>query len=231
MKKSVGRRRPATSAGFSMMELLVVIGIISMVAVTAFPAFNRYLRNYQIRGATQQVASELVAARNKAIVKNVNLGVVFVTRSATTYQWVVEDDQTGTGGSRTTVRPTLNATLLGNAQTGAGRDNAQTSPVYSLPTRTQFSTACPGQPALPAGGVWKNGMRFNRLGAWCDPGATGCPALDSGAGANLVFNISSTGGNATYPSGSSVICVAEIRANPQSRTVTVLGGGRVLSQP
>ena len=45
----------------------------------------------RIKGATQQVAGEIQAARNKAISKNVNLGVVFVTLSPTTYQWAVED--------------------------------------------------------------------------------------------------------------------------------------------
>src|SRR4051812_41937734 len=92
--------RSSPSAGFTLIELLVVMGIIGLAAALSLPAIGRFIRNYRIRGATQQVAGEVQAARNRAIGKNVNLGVVFLTLSPTTYQWAVEDDQTGTGSGR-----------------------------------------------------------------------------------------------------------------------------------
>ncbi len=229
MRQSQLRVRRTDSAGFTLIELLVVIGIIGVMAAFSLPQIGKFIRNYRIRGATQQVATEINAARNRAITKNVNLGVVFVTRSAVTYQWVVED-----GTSRSTLRPTLDTPLLGSAATGAGRVEAQTSPVYPLPSQVQFSATCPTAPTLPTGGVWKPGMRFDRLGGWCDPTSTSstCPALPTTAGANLVYSIpTSATGTADYPAGSAVICLEEVRTNPQRRTVTVLGGGRVLAQP
>jgi prepilin-type N-terminal cleavage/methylation domain-containing protein len=219
MRQSQPNARPSRSAGFSLIELLVVMGIIAVAAAVALPPISRYIRNYQIRAATQQVAGELQAARNRAITKNVNLGVVFVTRTAGTYQWAVEDDQTGTGVNRVTTRPTVDATFLA--------DPGQASPVFNLPRGITFTTTCPG-PSLPGGGGWENGLRFNRLGAWCDPtGATGdCPALAGAAGTAFIYNI--TAGDANYPSGS-VICLTQAGSG-LSRTVTVLGGGRVVAQ-
>jgi prepilin-type N-terminal cleavage/methylation domain-containing protein len=233
MRQSHIRVRRTGSAGFSLIELLVVVGIMGVMAAFSLPQIGRFVRNYRIRGATQQVASEINAARNRAISKNVNLGVVFVTRSASTYQWVVEDG-TGIGGGRVTTRPTLDTALLGNAATGAGRVEDRTSPVYALPATVQFSATCPTAPTLPTGGVWKPGMRFDRLGGWCDPTSTSstCPALATTAGQNLVYSIpASATGTTAYPAGSAVLCLEETRANPQRRTVTVLGGGRVLAQP
>src|SRR3954464_8117017 len=100
MRQSQPNARPSRSDGFSLIELLVVMGIIAVAAAISLPAIGRYIRNYQIRAATQQVAGEIQAARNRAITKNVSLGVVFVTLDADRYQWAVEDDQTGLGANR-----------------------------------------------------------------------------------------------------------------------------------
>jgi hypothetical protein len=87
--------RATSQGGYTMLELLVVAGLIIVMAAVSLPAITSYIRNYTIRGATTQVAGEIQIARNKAIVKNVNQGVLFSILDSNTYRFVVEDEANG----------------------------------------------------------------------------------------------------------------------------------------
>lgn len=61
--------------GFTMAELLVVIAVIGIIAVTATPLFLSFLEAQQTRGAAQQVATLLNQARQLAIATNASYRV------------------------------------------------------------------------------------------------------------------------------------------------------------
>jgi prepilin-type N-terminal cleavage/methylation domain-containing protein len=200
--------RAAGHAGFSLIELLAVVAIIAIISAVAMPAIARYIRNYRIRGAMQQVASEINAARTKAIMKNVNLGVVFLVVSPTTFRWVIEDRQIA--GTDPAVRDQV-STILATPALAA----EQVGPLQTLPLRVQFGTTCTGFAAS------NRGVRFNRLGGWCPPGAPGtaCPALDTGA---VLLEVPTAGNTAR-------VCLVEIETNMQ-RILTLSAAGRVVEQ-
>jgi Tfp pilus assembly major pilin PilA len=200
---------PDTAAGFSLVELLTVAGIMMVLLAVTGPAILSYLRNYQIRAGTQQVVSAIQQARNRAISKNVNLGVAFVVQDATTYWTHVEDDQSL---PRTAARQALNMNVPDAVQSVRGR----------LPEGIEFAVAGAECPTVAGFAPADSGLRFNRLGAACDPAASAlCPAVTIGGGATV---------NALHTTAAgSTICLRDRRSN-LSRNVTVTPGGRVRFQ-
>jgi prepilin-type N-terminal cleavage/methylation domain-containing protein len=158
--KTLRRSRP--QAGFTLTELVVVVGIIAIMSAVSLPAIGRYLKNYRIRGAAQDLAGEVGAARNKAITRNTNLGVLFVTQSSSTYRWIIQDDPTVPGIQQPY------STLITTA--------AQLGPLRGLPDGIVFDNT--GATTLAVG--------FNRLGGQCTPGTRGCGSLTGAPASNFV---------------------------------------------
>ncbi len=199
------------TAGFSLVELLVVMAMIVIMAAIALPKIARYFRNYQMNSAAREVTGEIQGARNRGIMKNVNFGSVFYIVSATTYRSALEDDQNPAGGGRLP-----RALTLAEAEADAAH---QETPLRQLPGDVRFGTGCAAGTFLPN----DTGVRFNRLGAACDPGvlggACGNDLVVPAAPPNLVMNTTS---------GSS-ICLTQASTGLR-RLIQIAPGGRVVSK-
>lgn len=205
MRRERRQSRAEGAAGFTMTELAVVVGIIALMAAVGLPNLFAYIRTYTIEGAAKDVASEMQAARYKAISRNANLGVIFHVSDDQTFQWVMEDDMTPQSPNAADNWAAHGVKTI--AQLLAYDD--QHGPRKRLPNGVRFDAAGATDPAF----------RYNRFGAWCAPGDPECPVFPA-AGTDYVTN---------DVNGASVRIVQD--GTGLARLVTVGTGGRVVIQP
>jgi len=167
---------PVKSRGFTLVELLVVAGIISATAAVALPNIMSYVRSSRIRAAQELVAGALQRARNIAIARNTQQGVTFITQDNNTFWIHVEDSiapETGPNAYRH------------DGFTRQGIDfnapNDVVSTQFDLPENVEFATDgadCPGFPGYSAN---QAAIRFDRYGTASIPTAANALVLDGGS--------------------------------------------------
>jgi prepilin-type N-terminal cleavage/methylation domain-containing protein len=84
--------------GFTLAELMVVIGIFAIVMVTSIPAIGRFLQSWKLGGDTDQFASYLRSARSAAVMKNIDAVFQFDDNNGT-YFYFEDNDGDGTRDS------------------------------------------------------------------------------------------------------------------------------------
>ncbi len=60
-------RLPAHARGFTLVELMVLIGIVGLLAAIGVPTFNGYLRANQITSVGDRLAADVALARSTAV--------------------------------------------------------------------------------------------------------------------------------------------------------------------
>lgn len=83
--------------GFSLIELLIVVGLVAVLAATTVPLMAGAMRQYELITTSQQVVSTIRAARLQAVGRNMVLKVRFDFPAAGQYQ-VVDVADTAVGG-------------------------------------------------------------------------------------------------------------------------------------
>jgi prepilin-type N-terminal cleavage/methylation domain-containing protein len=87
------------SYGFSLVELMVVIGIIAIVVATSIPFGLNFVKQYKITGAAQAIAAEIQRARAQAVKRNSGRGILlnFNYPDVAEYQFTSLDPDPMTG--------------------------------------------------------------------------------------------------------------------------------------
>ncbi len=65
------------NSGFTIVELVIVVGLIGVITAIAVPNFSVWLPNYRLKAATQDLYSNLQKAKLAAVKRNTNTVISF----------------------------------------------------------------------------------------------------------------------------------------------------------
>lgn len=92
------------SAGFTLLELLITLGIVAIVTAFSVPSFSGLLSESRVSAAARAYASALRKAQAEAIARNRNVEVLFTTSDPTPTTVVSAAASTAAGGNGWMVR-------------------------------------------------------------------------------------------------------------------------------
>ena len=82
--------------GFSLMETLIILGLVAIIVAIALPLFYNIIQKYRAQTAVEQVAMNLRFARLSAVKKRIDYRVVFNATPTNTYEVQTNPNRDGT---------------------------------------------------------------------------------------------------------------------------------------
>ncbi len=137
---SAGARWRAFGHGFSLVELMVTVAVLSLLMVLAVPSFTEWIQNSRIRTAAESVQNGVQLARAEAVRRNARVEFALVGTSG---GWVVRfagggatiQARSGSEGAGGVVLSTVPEDATSVAFDGLGRsDNTLTQIDIDVPT-------------------------------------------------------------------------------------------------
>ncbi len=66
-----------SNKGISLIEVIIVIGILAVIATFSYPNFKKWLPDYRLKGAARDLYSNMQVVRINAVKQNTNWAIVF----------------------------------------------------------------------------------------------------------------------------------------------------------
>lgn len=178
-------------AGFSIIELVLVLVVIGIAAGIALPNIN--ITRYQVDGAMRGVGSRLLAAQRQAVTRQHDVIVSFdMAAQAVKVHEDADNDGALSGGERVVTMPLGEKVVYGRGS--AGPHTIGAGPVT-------FTQMVAGQPSVTfhrngsasqAGGLYMTSRRELNTGAY--PADARVVEVDRATGRTSWFHFSSSGG-------------------------------------
>ncbi|NRH40775.1 GspH/FimT family pseudopilin [Pseudomonas sp. MS15a(2019)] len=114
------------AAGFTLTELLIVVGLIAILAAIAVPGFSSLIRSNRVVGAAEELQNVLTYARSEAMARGVNVGVTAPNVDAWTGALIVATVSSTVLGEAETLRSFTNTGLAASGVNSTGTAAALT---------------------------------------------------------------------------------------------------------
>jgi len=105
-----GGRKPGSSRGFTLVEMIFVVGIVLLVAAMSIPTINKVMTTYRLRSAVASITGAIQTTRYQAISSGYPFQLVLSTTTST-FQVQSDPGLTGTFANVGNAVPLANSSI------------------------------------------------------------------------------------------------------------------------